>query len=251
MQKSEQKTKIATSYKVVICDLDGTLLDSLEDLADAANVALNAFGFPEHPVASYRQFVGNGVRVLLQRALPEEARAEETISRCLDIFTREYRRNWNCKSKPYPGIPELLDWLQEQGLSLAVLSNKPQTFIQEIMDYYFSDWKFEPVYGASEAFPRKPDPAGVSLISKQLAVEPGEVVFLGDSNVDMNTANNAGVTAVGVLWGFRGAEELAGAGADLLLEDPLGLASWLRTPQDKQPSVKPQRYDKNGSVAAG
>ncbi len=249
MQKRVSPDEAATPYKAVIFDLDGTLLNSLEDLADSANFSLSACGFPEHPVASYRQFVGDGVRMLLQRALPEESRTEETISRCLEVFNKEYRQGWNRKSVPYPGIPELLDWLRDQGLALSVLSNKPHTFIQEIMDYYFSDWNFSPVYGASPDFPRKPDPAGVGLIREQLSVEPGQVIFMGDSNVDMNTAKNAGVLAAGALWGFRGAEELARSGADLLLEDPLGLSSWMLVPQQQQ-VAGPQRYGKNGCVSS-
>ncbi len=250
MQKCVSTDKAATPYKVVIFDLDGTLLNSLDDLADSANASLHACGFPEHPVSSYRQFVGDGVRMLLQRALPEEKRTEETVSRCLEVFNKEYRQGWNRKSAPYPGIPELLDWLQKQGLALAVLSNKPHTFIQEIMDFYFSSWSFDPIYGASPDFPRKPDPAGVGLITEKLSVDSGEVIFLGDSNVDMCTANNAGVMAVGALWGFRGAEELSQAGAGLLLEDPLGLASWMLAPKQACQTAAPLRYGKDGCIPA-
>lgn len=226
MQTQEFEHQAATPYQAVIFDLDGTLLNSLEDLADAANAALEGFGFPRHPVASYRQFVGDGVRVLLRRALPEQERTEQAVTRCLEVFTKEYRQGWNRKSVPYPGILELLGWLRDQGLALAVLSNKPATFIQEIMDYYFADWGFDPVYGASPEFPRKPDPAGVERIADKLGLPPAKMLFMGDSNVDMQTAKNAGAFAVGALWGFRGADELAKAGADLLLEHPMDLTTW-------------------------
>ncbi len=250
MQNNTHENSTAMPYKAAVFDLDGTLLDSLADLADAGNAAMKAFGFPEHPVTSYKHFVGNGVRVLLQRALPEDARNDENLERCLKIFNEEYHQHWNRKSAPYPGIPELLDWLQDQGLALAVLSNKPQAFMQEIMNHFFSAWKFDPAYGASDAFPRKPDPTGLSLVAEQLSVKPDEILFLGDTNVDMNTANNAGAVAVGVLWGFRDAQELTEAGAKLLLEDPMGLTNWLRTPQQDQTLSIPRRFSKEGCVSA-
>ena len=146
-------------YKAIIFDLDGTLLDSLADIADATNRVLTSEGFPIHSVDAYREFVGYGAEELIRRVLPSEHCDPETVRRCLQAYLLDYGRNWNIKTKPYPGISEMLDLLKKHEFRLAVLSNKPEEFTQECVRRFFPRWKFDAVLGASKNIPHKPDPA--------------------------------------------------------------------------------------------
>ena len=211
------------TWDAVIFDLDGTLLDTLEDLADSMNAALARQGFAPRASSDYRLLVGEGMRVLCERVLPEDERNEATIEGLMEAMRSEYGRGWAHKSRPYKGIPELLDALTSRGLPLAVLSNKPHDFTQEMVKAFLGRWSFTRVCGLRPGFPRKPDPIGALQIARALGVEPGRVVFVGDTNVDMCTAVNAGMLPVGVLWGFRGREELVGSGARLLVGCPADL----------------------------
>ncbi len=210
-------------YQAVLFDLDGTLLDSLDDLADAMNEALGQLGFPPHPSSAYRYFVGDGVEELAARALPEGHRDQTTIIQCFQRMRAIYRHRWNVKTRPYPGIPELLNGLTERGLKLTILSNKPDEFTRAMVEYYFASWPFSLVAGQKEEVPRKPDPAGALAIAEHLGIAPERFLYLGDTNTDMKTARAAGMFPVGVLWGFRGAEELRANGAEILIESPLDL----------------------------
>jgi len=204
----------------VLFDLDGTLLDTLEDLADSMNAALGQLGFPPHELAAYKYFVGDGVANLVIRALPEDGRDEATVGRCVELMRGIYAEHWADKTQPYPGIPELLDALAERGVRMAVLSNKPDDSTRLCVAKLLPRWRFDAVIGASKAIPPKPDLAGVREIVARLGVPVQEFLYVGDTNTDMQTALAAGMYPVGALWGFRTAEELGASGAKALIEKP-------------------------------
>ncbi len=215
------------AYKAAIFDLDGTLLDTLEDLTSSVNRVLAARGFPTHTVDEYRYLVGDGTVMLITRALPEEERNEETIHACLEAYYEDYGQNWNVNTRPYEGIPEMLDALTERGLSIAVLSNKRHEFTERCVAHLLPKWTFDVVLGQRDEVNRKPDPAGALEVSDRLKIPPGAFLYLGDSAVDMKTAVAAGMFAVGVLWGFRPARELLDGGAQALIERPMDILNLL------------------------
>lgn len=210
-------------FKAVIFDLDGTLLDTIDDLANSMNAVLERAGYPIHTAEIYKYFVGNGMRNLVKRALPDSKRDDKTIDHVLAEMKQEYGKRWDEKTCPYNGIPELLDKLSEKGLKLAVLSNKADEFTKLVVAKFLPQWHFEAVIGEGNGVPKKPDPAGAKMITKQLDIKPEEILYLGDTNVDMITATSAGMYAVGVLWGFRKADELIEGGARLLIPIPAAL----------------------------
>jgi phosphoglycolate phosphatase len=214
------KEENAISFKAVLFDLDGTLLDTLKDLADAMNIALEKLGFPSHPVEAYNIFVGDGIRCEAERALPPEHRDEETIEKCVAIARQEYDRCWADNTKPYSGIPELLQEIEKLGLPMTILSNKPDDFVQLMVKKLLPNWEFQIVLGLKDSIPRKPDPGAALEIACQLQIAPKDFLYLGDTNTDMQTANAAGMYAVGALWGFRGEEELLSNGAKKLVKIP-------------------------------
>jgi phosphoglycolate phosphatase len=217
-------------YKAVLFDLDGTLLNTLEDLADAVNRVLDQRGFPMHPLDAYRYFVGDGSLLLVKRALPGSKRDDaELVASCLDAFLDEYGRNWMVKTKLYEGVATLLDVLTERGLKMVVLSNKKDEITKKTVSLFLSKWKFEAVVGQREEVPTKPDPAGAMEIVRLLGIAPGEFVYVGDTAVDMKTAVAAGMLPVGALWGFRSREELLEGGASALISYPVGLLEVLET----------------------
>jgi phosphoglycolate phosphatase len=207
-------------FKAVLFDLDGTLLDTLEDIAHAANRVLTANGFPGHGLDAYRRFVGNGAATLMTRALPAGERREATIQRCLDGFLDDYGRNWNVKTAPYPGISDLLDALTARGTPMAVLSNKPHPSTCRCVQQILGRWRFEVIFGERPGVPRKPDPAGALEAAGRMALPPSAFLYLGDTATDMATAEAAGMYPVGVAWGFRPAGELERAGARLVVQNP-------------------------------
>lgn len=212
--------RLPSPIHAVIFDLDGTLLDSLEDIGDAANRVLVSRGFPAHPILRYREFVGEGVARLIARALPQPNPDPAMVRACIEAYQQEYARNWNVKTKPYAGVAGLLEALAARGLKLAVLSNKPDVFTRQCVRAFFPGRDFAEVMGASEAFPRKPDPASAREIARRLGVTAAECLYVGDSGVDMQTARSAGMFAVGVLWGFRDRSELQREGAQALVQKP-------------------------------
>jgi len=215
------------AYKAVLFDLDGTLLDTLEDLADSMNVVLRRFGFPEHPVEPYKYFVGDGVDNLVLRTLPEAHRDPATVQLCMAAMREEYARRWADKTHPYDGIPELLDALTARGIRMAVLSNKPDDFTKLCVARLLPRWRFGLVAGMRPSGPKKPDPAGARAAAEHFGLRPAEVLYLGDTNTDMQTAVAAGMFPVGALWGFRTADELVANGAKVLIEKPLDLLQLL------------------------
>lgn len=209
-------------YKLVIFDLDGTLVNSLEDLGNACNSALERFGYPTHPMDSFRYFVGDGVPMLIRRALPESERSEENIARVKAVFDEIYGRNYNVCTRPYDGITELLDKLKAEGILIAVASNKPDNFTQTIVTSMFGD-TFSYVSGKKEGFEKKPDPQIALHIMEKLGVSPKDVLFAGDSYVDMQTAHNAGCDCIGCVWGFRTLQELTDNKATYIANSPIDI----------------------------
>lgn len=216
-----------TRHKCVLFDLDGTLVDSLTDLANSMNRVLIRQGFAAHPAQAYRYFVGDGIIKLVQRALPAEAQQEDIIQDCAQKMRQEYALHWADTTRPYPGIAELLDTLAGRGIEMAILSNKPDELTQKVVRTLLPQWDFAAVAGARETIPRKPDPAGALRIAKLLRREPADFLYLGDTNTDMQTARAARMFAIGALWGFRTAEELKENGAQALLSVPIELCPLL------------------------
>ena len=213
------------TYKAVVFDMDGTLLDTLDDLGDAMNRVLEARGLPVHPVDAYRFFVGSGARNLVLRTLPPDR--QDLAGECLQDFLREYEANWKVKTRLYAGVADLLDALSARGIPMGVLTNKPQEFADLCMAAFLSSWKFAVTLGQMPGVPVKPDPAGPMRLIGLLGVEAGEILYVGDTDVDMLTAVNAGMRPVGVTWGFRPEEELRASGAAVILNHPLELLGLL------------------------
>ncbi|MDO9591743.1 MAG: HAD-IIIA family hydrolase [Erysipelotrichaceae bacterium] len=205
--------------KGIIFDLDGTLLDTLEDIADSANEALVASGFEPHPLNEYRFFVGNGVENLVKMMLPKDTQ-QQVIDRVIDGFQQAYNRNYANKCQPYPGIMSLIDELIKRGYKMGVCSNKPDAFTQVMVDLYFKDVDFVAVTGERKDLPRKPNAAMVHFILDKMDLGTDECLFIGDSDVDVKTANNAGLKSVGVEWGFRPIQELIDANVTYTVSHP-------------------------------
>ena len=204
--------------ELVIFDLDGTLLDTIGDLAASCNHTLERFGHPTHPIGVYPKFVGNGIAKLVERALPEECRSAEYVERVRVEFVSYYKEHIADFSHPYDGVPELLDRLEELGVRLAVASNKFHEGTLLLIDRFFGCERFAAVYGQRAGVPIKPDPTIVEQIVSEVGVARDEVLYVGDSGVDMRTALAAGVRSVGVTWGFRSREELVETGATHLVD---------------------------------
>ena len=207
-------------FDAVIFDLDGTLLDTLEDIADSANSILARHDYPQHPLDDYRYFVGDGVRKLTRRVLPETARDDATVDKMVKEFRREYDANWNNKTRVYPGVPGMLDGLTARGLPLSIFSNKPDDFTKKCVTELLATWSFEIIMGLRKGVPPKPDPLGAFDIARQLGLEPQRIIFVGDTSIDMKTAVASGMFPVGALWGFRTADELQLSGAQAIIEKP-------------------------------
>ena len=206
--------------KLAIFDLDGTLLNTIEDLGYAANHALQAHGYPTHSIASYPFFVGNGVRRLIERVLPEDARTEATIDRLLVTFKEYYNDHNTDYTKPYEGIPELLSLLSSRGVAIAVASNKYQAATEKLISHFFPTLSFIAVEGQKEGVPVKPDPSIVFEILAKAKTPKADTIYIGDSGVDMETACRACVDSVGVTWGFRPEKELVENHADTIVNSP-------------------------------
>jgi phosphoglycolate phosphatase len=208
------------NFKAVIFDLDGTLLDTIADLTDSMNIALSHIGFPPHDFETCKMFVGDGVEMFAFRALPENNRDQATVAKCVALMRQEYTKRWAIKTRPYNGIPQLLDALTSRNLEMAILSNKPHDSTKEMVAALLSKWRFNPVVGAQTAVPKKPDPTLARQIAQELGIPSEQFLYLGDTSTDMTTAQGAGMFAAGVLWGFRSAEELEQAGAKVLVKHP-------------------------------
>jgi len=215
------------NFKAICFDLDGTLIDSLEDIAESTNKVLNKRGFPIHPLDEFRYFVGDGSRSLVTRALPKKVRKKKLIEECQKDFEEIYRENWDRKTIPYKDISELLIKLEILKIKLAILSNKPHEFTLLTVRHFFPNCKFAFVLGRKEEIKKKPDPEGLFIISKKLQIPPKSFIFLGDSGADMQTAVASGCFPVGVSWGFRTEKELKKNGAQVILKNPLDMLQLL------------------------
>jgi phosphoglycolate phosphatase len=207
-------------YKAVMFVLDGTLLDTLTDLANATNRTLKDQGFPTHPVSAYRHFIGDGVAKLMERVLPPEHRDPAHVAAGGRLMKQAYTACWAENSAPFPGIEALLDRLSLTGIPLAILSNKPDEFLQVMVKELLPNCSFSLIRGVLPDVPIKPDPTAALDMLHQLGVAPSECVYVGDTNTDMRTAVNAGMFPVGVAWGFRDEPELIQAGAQAILHCP-------------------------------
>ena len=209
---------------IAIFDLDGTLADTLEDLADATNHGLKELGYPEHDYDSYRKFVGNGVQKLCYRVLPDD-RKDDT-EKLLEIFSEYYGKHFLDKTRLYDGMKKCLEVLTENGVILAVATNKPQDFAVQIVKKLLPEYKFVKVLGGCAERRKKPDTEIIEEIVSEYPEEK-DIYMIGDSNVDIQTAKNAGISSIGCVWGFRGREELTGAGADFIAETPEDIVKYI------------------------
>jgi phosphoglycolate phosphatase len=216
-------------FEAVLFDLDGTLIDTVEDIGDAVNRVLSNKSFPTHANSVYRKFVGDGARILIKRALPEKYRNEDIINACLKEYIDDYSQNFNVKSKLYFGIPQLLDSLKTKGLRLAILSNKPDAITKNCVNTFLSAWDFDVVLGQRDSVPRKPNPQGALEIAKRMSIPPSHFLYLGDTAIDMKTAVSGGMFPVGVLWGFRPLKELNESGAWAVIDEPMALLDIIYT----------------------
>lgn len=204
-------------YKAIIFDLDGTLVDSLQDIADSLNEALSCNSHPTHSFAAIRQMVGNGLRNLITSALPAAERNKQAVDRCLKSMLEIYWGNCSNKTTAYSGINELLSELQAKNIPIAVLSNKADAYTKKVVSELFPRTAFTHVCGMTDEATRKPDPSAAIRICNELGIATSDAVFVGDSDVDMLTAHNAGMYALGVAWGYQPEENLQTAGADLII----------------------------------
>lgn len=212
---------MAAGKKTIIFDLDGTLIDSIEDIAICMNKVLESLNLPIHKMEDYKYFVGSGVDVLVENALKNSS--QEIKKEVLIRFKKEYDQKLHTNTKPYEGIYELLDELKKLNHNIAVLSNKPHDFTVEYVNYLFKDYGFKEVHGQKVEIPRKPHPIGATNIAKALNIPCEEIFFVGDTMVDMQTAKSANMIAIGVLWGFRDEKELMENGADFIVKHPLDI----------------------------
>lgn len=211
--------------KLVIFDLDGTLLNTISDLANSTNYALSQLSFPTHEIAQYNFMVGNGINKLFERALPEGYKTEEYVLRVRNLFLPYYDKHNADESRPYSGIEKLLEFLQSKGIMIAVASNKYQSATQKLVAQYFPKINFIAVFGQREGIRVKPDPTIIYDILEIAKTDKQDVLYIGDSGVDMQTAKNAGVDACGVTWGFRPKEELASFSPKYIVDAPEAIQS--------------------------
>jgi len=212
-------------FKGIIFDLDGTLVNSLEDISDAMNKVLQGLNFPTHTYDTYQYFIGSGLRNLVSKALPTTDNSNEQIEICFECMINEYREMCTLKTKPYEGIVELLENLTSQNIKMAVFSNKADELTKKIASQIFPN-HFDQAVGLSTEALKKPNPFEALEISKKWNLKPEEILFVGDSDIDMQTAVNANMFPVGVTWGYRTEEELKNSGAKVVVNTPSELSAF-------------------------
>jgi len=208
------------SCRAVLFDLDGTLLNTISDLADSMNTVLNNAGLPIHNTEAYKYFVGKGMKNLTYKALPVDYRTDDRIEKYEKELLEEYEKRWDIKTKPYDGIGKMLDMLVCYGIRMSVLSNKTDQFTKKTVKRFLSAWKFEYVFGEREGIPKKPDPMSAIEIAGLMNLNTEDFIYLGDSETDMRTARAAGMYPVGAGWGFRKIKELISSGAKKIINRP-------------------------------
>ncbi len=211
--------------KLAIFDLDGTLIDSLADIAEATNYAMRELGLPEHHLSKFNYFVGDGLVKLIQRALPEDS--QDKFDKALELYNYYYNNNYTVKTYVYEGIREMLNTLKKHDVMLAVASNKTHEFTTNIIHHYFGDELFSAVFGKSDGRPTKPDPAIVNAVIDKLGADRNSTFMIGDTSIDINTGKNAGIETIGCLWGFRTLDELVTAGADHIADKPSDIVKFV------------------------
>jgi phosphoglycolate phosphatase len=216
-------------YKAVIFDLDGTLLDTVQDVADSMNSALKSMGCKVHEISEYRYLMGDGIDTLAMRALPDNVRDEEHVMKCISIFQPIYKEGWGKTTRPYDGIIELLAELKSKNIRTAVLSNKSHEFTERMVHYFFNGDYFSEIRGAMPSIPKKPDPTAAREIAKRLSLAPSQILYIGDTGIDMETAVRAGMYPLGVLWGYRDDKELLDYGAKMLMKTPRDLLELIQS----------------------
>lgn len=205
------------TLKAFIFDLDGTLIDSLADIAESINRMLDARRYPRCEKEVFKQMVGDGMEKLVERALPEDVRSDELIKVCVEEYRAHYDVLWNSETRPYPGIVEMLAELKARGLKLGVISNKAHRFTVPMTEHFFGTETFDHILGQRVEVPRKPAPDGAHEMAALLGLKTDEMAYMGDSGIDMEFAKNSGMRAIGVRWGFRSEAELRECGADVLI----------------------------------
>lgn len=218
---------MSASLQAFIFDLDGTLIDSLADLATAVNRMLVEKGYPARNISLFPEFIGDGMKKLVERALPEEARDAAIIEACIKDYQRHYETCWHDQTRCYRGMAEAVVELKARGMQLGCISNKPDHFTRLCCDHFFPPGTFAVVFGQRDSVPRKPHPAAGLEAAKFLNLNPDEIAYVGDSGIDMAFAKASGMRAVGVSWGFRSIQELRHHGADVIVSDPAELIGLL------------------------
>jgi len=208
------------NFKGFIFDLDGTLLDTIEDIKNSMNLVLEKRGFPVHNTEFYKKAVGEGTEKLVIDSLPEDKRDEKTVKECLYELKENYSKMWANKTKPYEGIPEILNTLINKGIIVSILSNKDDKFTKAMVKYFFPNYNFAFVFGSRDGIPKKPSPEVPLYIAEKTEIPPDQYAFVGDSSFDIQTGKNANMFSIGVSWGFKPIETLVESGADLIVETP-------------------------------
>jgi phosphoglycolate phosphatase len=206
-----------TRFRGAMFDLDGTLLDTIDDITVSMNKVLSRRRWPTHTVEEYKLLVGGGVEELVRKSIPIHGITEPACAECIQELKVEYNKHWADTTRPYEGIPEMLRHLKKIGMYLGVLSNKPEDLVLKCVEKFFPDILFDRIRGARHGIPQKPDPSAALQICQELGSKSNEWLYFGDSGIDMVMANRAGMMSVGVLWGFRSSEELKNSGAQRLV----------------------------------
>ena len=214
-------------YRAVLFDLDGTLLDTINDISNSMNSVLDRFGFRGHGRDAYKYFVGEGIDTLVRRALPQNHRDDATVTQCVSAMIEAYEMKATKNTRLYPVISELLDALNAREVHMSVLSNKPDGPTKSIVSSLLSAWKFDAVVGSRPSTPLKPDPKAALEIASDMGIFPERFIYCGDTEIDMRMARAARMYAVGALWGYRTADELQASGAQTLIDKPVELLDLL------------------------